>query len=568
MVWRNAVACVAGLLLLVPAVQFAGFTTCADASSAVRAGADLYVDDDAPGDPGPGDPLVSDPLEDGSPDHPFDAIQEAVDAAAPGSLVLVNDGTYSGEGNRDIVFGGKPLTLRSVNGPGACIIDCESAAGGFRFEEDDGPDAVVEGLTVTNGFADYGGAIHCGLYSAPTIVGNVLQGNVAERDGGAILVHYSTGLVIEQNLITGNEAGELGGGIFTMGSSVRIQDNIITDNWSLIRGGGIMGRYASTLTLVGNTISGNESTIGGGLYLDNSAGTLFNNLITGNTAGGSGGAVFVLQYGLDMTNCTVTGNSAFNGGAIAGQNTTIEVYNSILRDNTPNEIYTITGGPPSIVYSNVQGGYTGSGNIDTDPLFVADGEFGYCLSQVAAGQPVDSPCVDAGSGPASNTCITLSDGDHCLDTRSTRTDNYIDLGTVDMGYHRLATSPVQANLVCFPESGTLPFTGLMWMTMGSETEYMLRRLAGRIDVDLGGGGAIANWRAGWTNLSPGGLFFQTWNQRFPALPSLVGENVFQFTVEDVTPPPYNQPPYPPAGQTATASCAVTGVSPSSSGPAR
>ena len=43
-----------------------------------------HVDDDAPNDPAPGDPTISDPLEDGSAAHPFDAIQEAMDAAVNG----------------------------------------------------------------------------------------------------------------------------------------------------------------------------------------------------------------------------------------------------------------------------------------------------------------------------------------------------------------------------------------------------------------------------------------------------------------------------------------------------
>jgi probable HAF family extracellular repeat protein len=54
----------------------------------------LYVDDDAPNDPGPGDPSISDPLEDGSKAHPFDAIQEAIDAALCRDTVIVLDGTY------------------------------------------------------------------------------------------------------------------------------------------------------------------------------------------------------------------------------------------------------------------------------------------------------------------------------------------------------------------------------------------------------------------------------------------------------------------------------------------
>ena len=68
--------------------------------------ADLFVDDDAPADPGPGDTSVSDPAEDGSAEHPFDAIQEAIDAAQDGQVVVVRDGLYTGAGNRRIYFRG------------------------------------------------------------------------------------------------------------------------------------------------------------------------------------------------------------------------------------------------------------------------------------------------------------------------------------------------------------------------------------------------------------------------------------------------------------------------------
>jgi len=64
----------------------------------------------------------------------------------------------------------------------------------------------------------------------------------------------------------------------------------------------------------------------------------------------------------------------------------------------------------------------GIGMIDKDPLFTA-GAKGFCyLSQIAAGQSVDSPCIDSGSDLASHI------GMHFY---WTRTDGVPDSGTVD-----------------------------------------------------------------------------------------------------------------------------------------
>jgi len=72
------------------------------------------------------------------------------------------------------------------------------------------------------------------------------------------------------------------------------------------------------------------------------------------------------------------------------------------------------------------GGWDGDGNIDEAPLFVTGPLGDYYLSQTAAGQDEDSPCVNAGSDTAENLG---------LDTRTTRTDQAPDTGIVDMGYH-------------------------------------------------------------------------------------------------------------------------------------
>ncbi|MHC5062017.1 MAG: choice-of-anchor Q domain-containing protein, partial [Planctomycetota bacterium] len=127
-------------------------------SDEVETPQDIYVDDNAPGDPWPGDPDIGDPLEDGSIEHPFDSIQEAIDMIGTGGTVFVMDGTYTGNGNYDIDFAGREITVASMNGPANCTIDCENAGRAFDFHSEETIQAIVAGFTITNGRADYGGA--------------------------------------------------------------------------------------------------------------------------------------------------------------------------------------------------------------------------------------------------------------------------------------------------------------------------------------------------------------------------------------------------------------------------
>ena len=83
-------------------------------------------------------------------------------------------------------------------------------------------------------------------------------------------------------------------------------------------------------------------------------------------------------------NCTVADNVATGGGSAVSCNTTLDLTNSIVwGDLTADQII----GSASVTYSAVQGGYTGIGNTDQDPLFVNGLAGDYAL------QPL-SPCVD------------------------------------------------------------------------------------------------------------------------------------------------------------------------------
>ena len=85
-------------------------------------------------------------------------IQAGIDAAANGDVVLIADGVYTGPDNKNLDFAGKAITVRSENGRNKCIIDCEDDGRAFHFHSGEGPDSVVQGLTMRNGWVSRGGS--------------------------------------------------------------------------------------------------------------------------------------------------------------------------------------------------------------------------------------------------------------------------------------------------------------------------------------------------------------------------------------------------------------------------
>jgi hypothetical protein len=115
---------------------------------------------------------------------------------------------------------------------------------------------------------------------------------------------------------------------------------------------------------------------GGGIWVSSVFGTntkvIENNTIVENSVSGSGGGGF-----------------AGRGGGILVAGTTAIVRNNIVRDNsqvTGGQITATLGGTPVVSFTNIQGGYSGVGNIDTVAM-LADTSF-YLLP--------GSPCIDAG----------------------------------------------------------------------------------------------------------------------------------------------------------------------------
>jgi len=111
----------------------------------------FYVDDDAPGDPGPNDTAISDPCEDGSAEHPFDAIQEAIDAAIDGDTIIVLPDLYA----ENINFLGKNITLRSTGPGNSTIVKGTTIDGSVTFRGTEDPNCVLMGFNINGWIAGY-----------------------------------------------------------------------------------------------------------------------------------------------------------------------------------------------------------------------------------------------------------------------------------------------------------------------------------------------------------------------------------------------------------------------------
>jgi len=107
-------------------------------------------------------------------------IQAGIDGCVSGDTVVVAPDTYTGDGNRDIDFGGKSILLLSAGGAASTIIDCDSGPGdahwAFYFHNGEDSNAVVSGFTITDAFTDEQGAVQI-EGSSPTIRNCVITEN-------------------------------------------------------------------------------------------------------------------------------------------------------------------------------------------------------------------------------------------------------------------------------------------------------------------------------------------------------------------------------------------------------
>ncbi len=239
------------------------------------------------------------------------------------------------------------------------------------------------------------GVLVCGLNMR--ILNTIIRSNHGGR--GAGISGSADGLLVEASQIENNVCyDDHGAGIYLYPSGpLTLRNNLIVGNrielgygW----GGGVtIFNPGPTAVLSGNIIRNNYApSYGAGVFIDEGASaTMHNDLVIHNqTAEGIGGGVAVDDGDpgpshLVMHNCTVAYNNAgFSGdeywlggnGVFVDNNSTVIITNSIFWGNG-DDFFVHEGSSLSMTWSLSEEGWTGTGNLTSEPLFadVAAGDF-------------------------------------------------------------------------------------------------------------------------------------------------------------------------------------------------
>jgi uncharacterized repeat protein (TIGR01451 family) len=346
----------------------------------------------------------------------------------------INNGNGSSPTLTDVTF---LSNYASHNGGGMrSIYDCDPILTNVDF--------------ISNTAANHGGGMSSSHNSNPTMVGVTFSGNHASADGGGLIISHDSSPILIDVIFSDNHASDNGGGMYSEDSDPSLSDVVFVGN-SAAAGGGMANRFGSNPTLTDAIFYGNQAFgNGGGMFSrDGCNPTLTNVLFVGNSADNKGGGMrSALNSDPVLINVMLVGNVAVNyGGAISSENSDPTLTNCILWGNAAgilgDQVHKESSST-TVTYSDIEGGYSGTSNIDADPLFVrapnpgdgdwttlADNDYGDLHLQQ------NSPAIDAGNNtPVS--VITDLDGQsrfvdvvHVVDTGN-GTPPIVDMGAYEL----------------------------------------------------------------------------------------------------------------------------------------
>ena len=270
-----------------------------------------------------------------------------------------------------------------------------------------------------NGFDAVSGG-GAALGSSGRIINNIFEKNIiisidGSASGGGMEVQsfpdFPNEVLVKGNIFIHNKAlqqegatywlGGCGGGISIILTKGVIENNIIQHNEVSAANSSFSAGilfdfppdevYFRNNIVSHNTYSGAGSCYGGGFAIWDGNPRIENNLFEKNDAtfGGGGWIGDAFSYATIINNTIIKNHADLKGGAIYTKSAAPTVMNSILWNNQApegSEIY-IESGAIDVTYSDVMGGWTGTGNLNANPKLIS------LFSLLNH----NSPCIDSGN---------------------------------------------------------------------------------------------------------------------------------------------------------------------------
>ena len=364
-----------------------------------------------------------------------------------------------------------------------------------------------------------GGSGQTNIKSVSCVFSNNSYATNISRDffGGAITVNgLNCSLNIDSNSFIGNSTGIVnpfakGGALYLTGGNpltnvVSIRNSKFKANTSLEGGGLWLNFYSGEIRNC--VFEENSAILGGALYGNSCDLNVSSSIFSGNTATGGSSAIRLEFDQSLLSNCLISGNYSPNSGAAIGiasstteffgttvvankaitnttgvglfvNGSTPKITNSIFWGNegaTPgiSQIY-ISAGTINATYCSIQGGYAGTGNISTDPLFI-NPQLASAAPSTAGDYHLQkcSPAINVGNNALIPSGITKD-----LDS-----NNRIAYGKVDMGTYEKYLAKPDANGIVYVDSSNTAGAGdgSTWAKAVTEVADALKEAKTNTDV--------------------------------------------------------------------------------------
>jgi Immunoglobulin I-set domain/PKD-like domain len=325
----------------------------------------------------------------------YTSLQSALTAAASGDEIWVAAATYKpAAADRTIsfalkngvgVYGGfaGTETMRSQRDPATNVTILSGDIGMVGVATDNSYHVVTSDSTVTA----------TGILDGFTVTGGQADGGSDPTDrGGGVYINQGSPMFV-RCIFSNNYAGNRGGGVRVAAGSPSFTNCTFQGNFAqsagdfMPGGGGLSAASVGSMQVKGCVFRSNSvgnTTGGGGIDVTDNT-TVLNSVVAQNSPNGANFS----STGNTFINSTIANNGNYGIVFFATSNA---ITNSIVWNNPTGALFLGPSASVSISYSDIQGGFAGTGNVSGNPLF--------------AGAPGDlrlgsgSPAIDSGNNAA------------------------------------------------------------------------------------------------------------------------------------------------------------------------